>query len=318
MDLKHQIKYNYQVTKQRYVSLILTAIIIVLLYTSRPYWGYDFENYRALYDAREFPTTEYLYWLINYVFSYLKIPYEIFVLFISSIIIMAKSIWYFKFAPNPVLFFPIFLIVCLLQNDVGLQRMSLSIVFFIPAIIALYNNKINRTFCYLILSILCHHAAIFFVPFFIYKTRSILFFILFLLLMVAALQVFGISYFLMRFLLYLDLPTFVNKQVPYLVFKVWLLIIVFYIYKQHLPGAINSFFIYTASLMTIFFTNMQVYSRIYMYVSFFEVLALTYVLNTFFLDRDRIEKKIIGSILFIFAFLDMARLLYNFQVTIYE
>lgn len=153
----------------------LIAAVLCLFGSLRYYSGFDYENYKVIYElsSRSGDGTRFEpgYMFLQRVFKFnLGFSYRAFLFFLTGIAILSKSCFFFKYFKYPTFLFIIYFPSVFLYADFGQVRQGVAVGIFLWAIPAIANRQLLRFLVIWLLSVSFHYSALFFFPvYWLYK-----------------------------------------------------------------------------------------------------------------------------------------------------
>ena len=287
--------YNYILfANKRYKVIFLFFIISLLVLFSgfRSENGLDYNNYLILYNESRYASSEYLYWFISILHKDIFDSFRLFV-FMSSLILIFMKVYFLNKLSDHI-FLTIFIFICIsfIYVDMGLIRNSYSFSFFILSMYYYINNKRWMSYFYFVVAFFFHHAAIFMLfVYFLNKYRRVSSLYLYLILISLVISYSGVmrgaielvkdsfSYFpyiSWKINYYLLSDSFQNEGLSFYTVRVTFMALLFYFYREKIK---NNFFIKIymigAVLILLAGFNIQLVSRIGLFLAFFEILLMS-------------------------------------------
>ena len=287
--------YNYILfANKRYKVIFLFFIISLLVLFSgfRSENGLDYNNYLILYNESRYASSEYLYWFISILHKDIFDSFRLFV-FMSSLILIFMKVYFLNKLSDHI-FLTIFIFICIsfIYVDMGLIRNSYSFSFFILSMYYYINNKRWMSYFYFVVAFFFHHTAIFMLfVYFINKYRRVPSLYLYLILISLIISYSGVmrgaielvkdsfSYFpyiSWKINYYLLSDSFQNEGLSFYTVRVTFMALLFYFYREKIK---NNFFIKIymigAVLILLAGFNIQLVSRIGLFLAFFEILLMS-------------------------------------------
>ena len=289
-------KYN------KLVFLVLVGSVLILFSGLRYESGIDYFNYKILYEYNYIASSEILFWLLVDFHKNIFNSYELFIFIISSITIFVKLYLINKFNPKYLwLSMLIFISVSYISIDMGLIRSSLSIMFFMMSVYSLYNYKNKTSYFYFFLGFLFHHSIFFMIYIYFINKNSNITRLYLLTMVVASLIAFSNSietfiyelvnyefiksnftYFSWKVNHYLISEDYTGSGFNFYTMRILFLAIIFYAFHRRLTdGFFIKIYIVGACIALILGFNIQLYTRLGVYLTLFEILLMSQVLNIF-------------------------------------
>lgn len=253
--------------------------------------GIDYFPYKELYRLGGFQSTEFLFWLALDFHRYFFNSYSSFIFLVSLLVITGK-LTYIKRNCN-FFYFSVFIYVCIsfIYVDMGLVRNSISLLFFIFALHDLKSRKWMSFFWFFVAAFF-HHSV--FMLAYIYITRVFSRRILLLFLVCAVcialtntiptglplmLKTMPIpEYIQWKLNFYLTVTDYYNSNLNAYNIRFLFMSMLFIMHSHKIPDVkiktLISIYVVGACLIIIGGFNIQIYSRLGLFVSFIEVLIV--------------------------------------------
>ena len=299
---------------KKYKATFLLCITFGLVFFSgfRFESAIDYFSYLSLYNASYMASTEYLYWSLSIMHHYVFNSFPLFVLMVSAITIPVKIYVLNRLSAN--IFVSIFIFFCLsyIYVDMGFIRNSISLAFFMLSLLFYMKNKKFLSIFLFSTAFFFHHSVLFLAYMFFLNPRSnvviskkylllliVCFFLsyfeiakLYLIALVDQLSFLG--YLHWKLVHYLESEAFQNTSINIYNLRYLFVSLVFYYFRNRIQNQflIKIYLLGTSLLLLVGF-NIQLYGRVGLYLSIFEMLLVSCFISSY---RGKYRFLLISSI----------------------
>jgi hypothetical protein len=286
--------------KYKTIALLLITFGLVIFSGFRFESGIDYSSYLTLYNYSYLASTEYFYWFISIAHKYIFNSYPLFIFMVAATTIPIKVYVINKLSEN--VFLSLFVYICLsyIYVDMGFIRNSISLLFFMLFILMYIKGNKKLAFFLFMTAFLFHHSVIFmsYIFFLGNEDNKVVSRKYFFLIVVSALlaylgvlkevslvvldQLSSFKYIYSKLSHYLNSEIYQNENLNIYNLRYLFMSLIFYYFRNKIKNyfLIKVYLLGTCLLLAFGF-NIQIYTRIGIFLAFFEVLLMSYLVNLF-------------------------------------